>query len=190
MTQAGPSEQPTRPGRPLAPRRRAWLWTACAACLVLSYLVAWSVYSRNHLPDYTRYRQLPPGAVASSSGADIGLVGLMHSQELSVTEGRSPAGAAGAVWVVATLQVVPRSPTAHPTCSVELLGPDGRTWQEATVSAVRPLPTYCAKVTLHPGQPLRVEKIFEVPERYADQIYGVALPGDGGGQPSQVLTPR
>ena len=188
MTQ--PSTDPTTSARPLSRRARAWLWTACAAALVLCYLVLWTVYSMTHLSSFPRYDQLPAGASARQLGADFRLLNLVRTEELTAAEGADPQIAAvGAVWVVATLEVVQRTKEPNFVCSTALLGPGRRAWEPAVLDVSRSASRFCSDDELRVGEPFRFEQVFEVPVKYADALYGVVVVNRGDARPQQVLTP-
>lgn len=174
---------------PLPPRTRAWLWTACAAALVLSYLVGWTVYSTTHLGSYARYVQLASGVPAASPDGNFRLVSLVQTEQVqSELNGPQPS-TAGAVWVVATVDLVPRTTARSPSCTLQLLGPGHRVWDPSSVSGSSAVPSYCDKDRMRAGRPYRFRNIFEVPARDADQIDGVVVVDDTDARPQQVLTP-
>jgi hypothetical protein len=176
-------------GGRLSNRTRAWLWSACAAVLALIYLVLWSLYGMTHLSVFPRFEQRPPGATASLLQADFSLLSLVHSDHLTVQNGEAPALPAGAVWVVATLQVVQHGKDPAFTCYPQLIGPDHRVWERTSLYADRALSSFCSDDDLYLGRPYRFEEIFQVPARYADQLYGVVMLNGLVSTPQQVLTP-
>jgi hypothetical protein len=173
----------------LSVRSRAWLWAGAAALLVLVYLVLWTLYAMTHAADYPRFRQLGPGSSARQHQADFRLVSLVRAPELAADQGDSQLPSSGAVWVVATLEVVRQADDESFGCVTELLGPGGRVWEPATLSVVRSAPRFCSPDELRVGQPFTFEQVYEVPARYADQVYGVVLVNRGDAEPNEVLTP-
>ncbi len=177
--------------RQLSPRTRAWLWTCCAGALVLIYLVLWTLYSMTHLSSFARYEQLPAGVSARQLGADFRLVSLVKTEELMAAEDRGPQfAAANAVWVVATLEVVQQTLEPSFVCSTELLGPAGRAWEPAPMLDVsRSASRFCRDEELRVGEPFQFEQVFEVPARFADELFGVVVVNRADARPQQVLTP-
>ncbi len=173
----------------MSPRRRAWCWSACAAALVGIYLVVWTLYSMTHLSAYPRYVQLPPGAAASSQQAEFRLLSLVQTDELAAESGAGQIAAAHSVWFVAELEVVQRARDPSFGCSTQLLGPDHRAWDTASLDVSRPQSTYCSEEDMQVARPYRFEQVYEVPAQYADQIYGVVLVDHSDARPSDVLTP-
>lgn len=179
----------TEPARRLLPRTRAWLWTTCAALLVLIYLVLWTLYGTTHLSTYARYEQLAPGAAYQQHHADVRLLSLVRTPELAATEGDSQVASPNAVFVVAELEVLPQAKDPDFFCLTELLGPGGRTWDPSSVDAERAKPQLCSDEDLHPGRPFAFEQVYEVPMRYADQLFGVVAVDNTSAKPEVVLTP-
>ncbi|MET0693507.1 MAG: hypothetical protein ABWY56_06225 [Propionibacteriaceae bacterium] len=175
--------------RALTPRRRAWCWTACAALLVLIYLTVWTVYSAAHLGSYPRYVQLDPGVAARQFQADFRLLSLVQTEELTAGSGDPQIAAAGAVWVVAELEVTQRAEDSDFVCSVQLLGPNDRAWEHVTPEVSRPGNIFCSDDDLQVGQPYRFEQVFEVPASDADQLRGVVVVQRRNTDALQVLTP-
>ncbi len=179
----------SRPSAGLSHRNRGWLWTACAAALVGIYLAVWTVYSMTHLSGYPRYEQRPPGASALHLQADFRLLSLIRTEELSAESADSQISAPDTVWVVAELEVVQRAADPFFVCNTQLLGPDHRVWDVATVDVSRSQSKFCADENLKVGQPYGFEQVYEVPQRYANEIYGVVLVNNSNAQPNQVLSP-
>jgi hypothetical protein len=166
------------------------LWLACAAALVLVYLTLWTLYSMTHLSSFGRYEQVPPGAATREGGADFRLLNLVQSEELASTDGEPQLSSSGAVWVVATLEVTQRVKDPNFLCTTELLGPDHRTWEYSTLlDADRSLSQFCHNEELELGEPYRFEQVYEIPARYADQVFGVVVVDPVNSTPQQVLTP-
>lgn len=184
----GVVEAPVPPGPPSAAppgpapsRRRAWLVTAAVALLVLLYLTGWSAYAAVHTGE--RYHQLAPGAPGSRMGAQFRLLSLVRTDRLTDREGGSPQVAdAGAVFVVAELEMVQQQEVEYRSCSdTDLLGPGGRLWEPISTEALRRV-TYCDSADTVIGQPYRFENVYLVPDRYAGAVLGVAL--------TDALTPK
>lgn len=172
---------------PVLSRRRAWLVFAALALLTAIYLAGWSTYAALHTSD--RYEQRPPGALASRGGAEFRLVSLTRSPQLAdSTSGRTQDADPGAVLVVAVVEAVPRVAEPVTLCTVALLGPGGRTWTPDTVRVQRRVP-YCSPDDAREGQPYRFESVFQVPERDADLLRGLALTDRSGAGRSAVLRP-
>lgn len=172
---------------PVLSRRRAWLVFAALALLTAVYLVGWSSYAALHTRD--RYEQRPPGAAASRGGAEFRLVGLTRSDQLADgTSGRTQDADPGAVFVVAVVEAVPRVAEPVTLCTVALLGPGGRIWTPDTVQVQRSVPS-CSPDDAREGQPYRFEAVFQVPERDAGLLRGLALTDRSGVERSAVLRP-
>jgi len=170
-------------------RRRAWCWAGCAGLVVLVYLTVWTVYSSAHLSAFPRYDQLDSGVAARQFGADFRLLSLVQTEELAAETGDPQVAGAGAVWIVATVEVTQRELDPDFVCSLSLLGPDDRSWERATIEVSRPATKFCSEDDLELGRPFRLEQIYEVPVRYADQIRGVAVEQRRDTSPLPVLTP-
>ena len=190
-----PEAQPADPAGPAgpagassaSPRRRAWLQTAVVGLLVLIYLVGWSVYADVHTDE--RYEQRPPGAAGSRGGADFRVLSLVRSERLQDRTGAEPAIApAGATFVVAELEVVRQGDDPTFLCAAELLGPGGRRWTPSGAEVERRV-SYCRTDEIRPGQPYRFESVYTVPDRYADQLLGLALIDSTSTARAPVLTP-
>lgn len=174
----------------LSNRACAWLLATTVALLVCTYLVIWTIYSLTHLSAFPRYEQLPAGASGSMLQAEFRLIHLTQTRELAATGGGAPGMAAqNAVWVIAELEVRQQNKDPGFYCSVSLLGPDKRLWEAETVTVERATPRFCDDDEMRVGERYRFETIFEVPARYADQIYGVVLVDHSAARPHQVLTP-
>ena len=174
----------------LSPRRRSWLWLACAVALVLTYLALWTLYSTTHLSSFGRYEQLTPAASTRQFDADFRLLSLVRTETLEGGDRDPQHASADAVWVVATLEVVRRSKDPNFLCLTELLGPDHRAWERTTLLDVtRRLPMFCDNDEVAVGEPFRFEAIFEIPARDAETLYGVVLVNPVDSTPEQVLTP-
>lgn len=173
----------------LSERSRAWIVTAMALCLVLIFSAIWATYSGAHT--YQRYRQLPPGATATVSGSTFRLVQLRQTETITDGEESHPS-AAGAVWVIAEVELTLAHKDETPNCTLALISEDRRSW-DATSSTFfdRKLPQYCGDYK-HPitvGKPWRFEQVFEVPQRFADRLYGLAAPDPASSAAVEVIRP-
>jgi hypothetical protein len=157
--------------RPL-PLRTA-LATTAVGCLVALYLLWWTSYAGIHFNQ--RFAQQPPGVPAKAGGTSIRVLSMTRSDLLGQPAyGDEPKQAGpGATWVVAELEAVQQPGAPNFYCTLELVGPDRRHWDKKS-SAGRTVPD-CDTDELKSGRPLRFETIFLVPDRFADQIAGVAL---------------
>ncbi|MCW2811665.1 MAG: hypothetical protein JWP61_2123 [Friedmanniella sp.] len=165
--------------------RRSWWATAVAVLLVALYLVWWLTFTRMHLPP-TRFVQRPPGATATSQGAEFRLVSLQQTEQLS--DGDEPvAAAAEAVWVVARFTVTVRAAEAVRSCAVRLVGPEGRTWEKPAAYLSRETPD-CVPRDAAVGAVFPVETFFEVPRADVAGLRGVAVTRYDAGTES-VLVP-
>ena len=166
---------------------RAALGTTSVVCLVVLYLLWWTTYADIHFNE--RFAQRPPGAAGQVGGTSIRLLSITHSKLLAdQTNGGVPEQASpGTTWVVAQLEAVhpPGAPDFY--CTIELLGPDGRLWDKQFKFA-RTTPA-CNSDDLKSGRPVRFETIFLVPERFRDQIAGVALMDPSVADRVPVITP-
>lgn len=174
----------------LVPRRRAWLRAGCVILAVLTYLNIWSVVAIQGLTDYGRYRQLEPGRPAQAMGAEFRLVSLVQTTELmdSITDRAMPP-AIDAVWVVARVDVVRRDPGQSLYCNFQVLGPDRRLWSETSTYVSRELQRRCTMESMDIGRAYPLEVVFEIPERYVDQLAGVVVEDSAVRGARQVLVP-
>lgn len=180
---------PSDPGVVSEQRRRRWLTAALAGLLVVLYLVAWVTYTRLHLAPQ-QYEPLPPGAVASKLGADFALVGLTQTTVLAGKYDNTATASAGAVWIVARLDVTRRAPAENFNCQLILVGSDGRSWEPATLLSVSRDLERCPPDDAPFGQTTRVETFFEVPVVDADRIVGVAVPQNDSSRNPVLTLPR
>ena len=157
--------------------------------LVAVYLLIWTRYAVNGLIARNSFDVLPPGATAARSGADFRLLELREQAELEGgVDGPEPA-AAGAVWIVAELEVVRHTPDEDFLCTTWLASSAGREWDAEWLVTGRDLPTGCGDADVELGKPYRFEQIYQVPRRDATQIVGVVINDIGtGGAPKPVLT--
>lgn len=173
-------------------RRRAWLLAACAALAAATYLTIWFGYATSGLVSSARLEPVPAGATVASLDADFRLLSLRRSRELTSTSSSGNAYAvAGAVFVVAELEVTPRRLEESLLCSAELVGPEGRRWEPGAGGFVlRVLPGYCDTAEMQVGRPYRMEQIYQVPSAMADQLAGVLLLADRERTPRLLRPPR
>lgn len=176
--------------RPLDQRQRGWLLLGGILALVLSYLAWWTTYSYTHLSANPQFTQLAPGASAEREDGAFRLDRLVQSETLAdQTGGQAEIAAAGSVWVIAELTVIPAKSASFISCEVTLVGPDQRQWTAESAPVSRTNPRYCADDAVVAGQPLRLEALFVVPSRYVDQLVGVAVPDPTTSDPARVLRP-
>lgn len=168
-------------------RSRSALIVTSMVALVGLYLVWWSTYAALHL-DPPQFDQLPSGQSARDAGADFQLISLRRSENaVSVYDDVSTAPV-DAVWVVAELTVTKREVSSDLYCSLTLVGADRRTWEKDTLFVPsRELPR-CLDDDALIGSSTTIEAAFVVSAADADQLVGVALPGEPG-KPRPVLTP-
>lgn len=170
-------------------RTRALLVLVIVASICLSYLAGWMYWAQTHV--VTRYEQLPPGASATEEGIDYRVISLTRSYSLGTSEeGEEPPTAKpNSVYVVAEIEVVitDAADPDYPVCVVQLVGPDDRTWEYDLLEApTRELPGSCSDVARN--QPQTIEQIFVVPEKFADQLAGLAVTAYTGA-PEKVIRP-
>ena len=176
--------------RRLDKRQRDWVLAVGILALVLSYLTWWTTYSYTHLSANSQFMQLEPGAIAERGDGAFRLDRLVQSETLAdQTGGQAEIAAAGSVWVIAELTVVPAKSGSFLSCEVSLVGPDQRRWTSDSPPVSRTNPRYCPDDKALAGQPLRFEALFAVPSRYVDQIVGVAVPDPTTSDPTPVLRP-
>jgi hypothetical protein len=174
---------------PLAERRRSWVVVGMAVCLVTIFTAIWVTYAKAHTVD--RYEQLPPGASTTQSGASMKVVSLQQTDVVTDGDEIHPA-AANAVWVVVTMEAtLPKGKKKLAGCQLELLSDGGRVWSDPELFFSRKLPQYCGDDDdpPKPGVPWRFEQIFEIPQRFADHLYGVVVPDNSSAEPNKVLRP-
>lgn len=173
----------------LSERSRSWIVAGMAFCLVLVFLAIWVTYAAAHT--HERYEQLAPGATTTVSGTTFRLMRLRQTEVITDGEKNNPS-AAGTVWVIAELEIVVARKKSTPNCSVELVSDGGRTWGTTDESFFnRKLPQYCGDYD-HPitvGKPWRLEQVFAVPQRFADRLYGLAVPDPASAGVVKVIRP-
>jgi hypothetical protein len=171
-------------------RHRAWIRAGCVALATLIYLCWWTSYAVNGLSAYGRFDQLDPGEVAVVKGAEFHLTSLVQTDALtnSIT-GDRVAPAPNIVWLVADIEVTRRSDPDYFYCSFEVLGPDRRTWEDDSLGVSREIENSCDKDSAPIGHTVAVEAVFQIPERYVDQLAGVGVIDDGSRTPEPVMVP-
>ncbi len=165
--------------------------TTSVVCLVLLYIIWWTSYVETHVDE--RFAQQPPGAAgqAGAGGTTLRLLSLT-SAPLLADQGSGPdpepsPARPGTVWVVAVLEGVQAPGAEEYFCTFELLGPEGRRW-ERTDQYDRATPS-CSSELFAPGTPVRFEATFEVPERFAGELHGIALLDPTTADRVPVITP-
>jgi len=173
------------PGR--RPALRAWLHLAIAMVLVGCYLSWWSTYSQLHL-DPNEYEQLPAGQAATKLGAEFTLVSLEQSTQLVDQFDKVNPADPNAVWVLAKLEVTPRSIEENFNCSVPLVGTTGRVWEAVSLGPSREAER-CTPDDAKIGQTYPIEILYQVADLDAGRIAGIELSQFKAGR-DPVLTPR
>ncbi len=188
---ATPIDAIGQPGPPqLRPdRARRWYQVAMTVLLVGIYLAWWLTYAHVHLPPL-RYDQRPPGAVLTTRGADFTLVSLTQSTELAETNGERRPAPAGAVWVVARLEVTQRSLQPNFGCVVVLVGNDRRNWEMPTGLLLQRSTERCLPDAAVLGQTSPIEAVFQVPVTDVDRLTGVGVPQYNAGRDPLLTPPR
>lgn len=174
---------------PRTARGRNWLLLACAATLVLIYLVIWTTFSLSRTVD--RFEQLPPGEAAVAGPTQFRVVSLQQSTEIAAEGTSEPAIApAGSTYVVAEVEVLQTAADPDFICALTLVGKDHRQWETASGVYLgdREPPSYCTSGDVVVGTPYRYLSIYEIPTAMADEIYGLAL-NSYGGKPFTVISP-
>jgi len=173
-----------RPGRSDGVRR--WCNLAIAASLVGLYLVWWITYARLHLPP-ERFDQLPPGATATSRGAEFILLSLTQTTSLADRYDDPKPAPADAVWVVARMEVTQRTAGERVNCAVVLVAEERR-WEPISDFSVSRPTSSCVPADAVLGQTYPIEVVFTVPVSDVDHIVGVGVSQfDSGRDP--LLTP-
>ena len=166
---------------------RTVLITTTVGCLVLLYVLWWTTYAGIHFNQ--RFVQRPPGEAGRIGGTSIRLLSLTSSPLLADQKYAGPPDPAepGAVWVVAVLEASQEAGAPEFLCTVELVGPDGRQWDDdGQVSRTLP---HCTSDLVRPGPPVRFETVFLVPERFVGQLDGIALLDPSVPDRADVITP-
>ncbi|GAA3703301.1 hypothetical protein GCM10022204_20700 [Microlunatus aurantiacus] len=171
-------------------RRRAWLRAACVLVAVAVYLNVWTTYALYGLTEYGRYTQQQPGASTTAMGAEFRLVSLVQTTELvnSVTE-EVASPSVNAVWVVARVDVVRRTEDPNLLCVLEILGPGRRVWEPNRDYVSRDGNSTCTLAEMPLGSTWPLEIVFQVPEKYAGELAGVAVNDPVSRSARPVLVP-
>lgn len=159
-----------------------------ALCLVLIFTAVWVTYAGTHT--YERYQQLAPGASTTVDESTFRLVSLRRTEVVTDGEETHPS-AAGAIWVVAEVEVTIPHKMDTVGCSLVLVSDDRRTWESQTSFFDRKLPQYCGDYDhpITPKKPWRFEQVYEIPARFSNRIYGLAAPDASSAAPTKVLRP-
>jgi hypothetical protein len=167
---------------------RTTLFVTAVAAMVLVYLLWWTTYAEIHIEG--RYTQRPAGATGKVGGTSIRLLSLTRSPLLADQKSGGPPDKAspGTTWVVADLEGLQRPGAPKLLCTFELIGPAGRAWENQGFLFDRSMPS-CTLSEFPPGTPVRFEEVFLVPERFADQLVGVALVDHSVARRTPVVVP-
>lgn len=183
MTELLPPGPP--PGRRSA--LRSWLHLAIAMVLVGCYLSWWLTYSRLHLAP-NEYEQLPAGQAATKLGAEFTLISLEQTTQLLDQFDKLNPADANAVWVLAKLEVTPRTIEENFNCLVPLVAANGRVWDPVSLGPSREQET-CTPDDAQIGRTYPIEILYQVPDADVGQIAGIELSQFKAGR-DPVLTPR
>lgn len=188
MTAMARPPQPIRPALAdrLSDRARSWIMAGMAFACVLMYLSIWMTYAGSHT--YSRYQQLPAGTTTTVDGITYKLIKLTRTDVIVDGQQTKPAQA-GAVYVIAELEIT--TDKKDPACSVKLVADGKRTWDSNADFFDRRLPQYCGDYDhpVTPGRAWRFEQIYLIPQKFADRLYGIAVPDNSSPAPNKVLTP-
>ena len=184
-------QAPTQESRPalwtrLSKRNQSWLLAVCAFFLVGIYLSVWSVYAATHLED--RYEQLPAGDGARSADLQLRVLSMKTSETIGTTEGEPEIALANSTFVFAEIELVASVKEDYYLCSLQLVGPDKRTWGPYGYYSERALPNLCNSDDVKLGEPYLYEAIYQVPTRYVGNLYGLAIEPYTG-EPQMVISP-
>lgn len=151
---------------------RSWLVLLLTLGLAVGYALAWSTYVK--LNTDLLYHQQPPGATAEWDGVTFRVLDV-HTEE-KVDAGFDETGIAleGSSWVTVVLEVSGETADVMGRCQLQLLGPDGRTWEPEWLAD--DLPRRCDQDT-GPG-PTPIHLTYQVPDKYLDQLPGVVVPSN------------
>lgn len=168
-------------------RTQHWLVVLCALLAVGIYWTVWADYTKLHT--VTRYVAAAPGAPAVGHGQTLRVLSLTRTTTLISDDSKADPQVAspGGEYVLAELEVTVDQDTAYPDCSPLLVGPDHRVWEKSTPENLSRDRVLCSDFKA--GVPTRVEAIYEVPSRYADHLYGLAMVDPAVTDPAVVLTP-
>ena len=167
-------------------RGRSWLMAGIAFGCVGIYLCIWMTYAGIHT--YSRYQQLPPGAVSTVDGVSYKVLKLTRT-DVIVNGDETRASHAGATYVIAELEITTKK--KDPACTIQLVADGKRTWESEADFFDRRLPQYCGDYDhpVTPGKPWRLEQIYLMPSKFADRLYGVAVADASSPAPIKVMTP-
>ena len=169
-------------------RLRRVLFLTVSATLVLIYVVWWATYASTHQGE--RFTQLPPGRPAESADATITLLSLVQAPELVDAKGGDPVSTdPGAVWVVAGVEITKHRAGDQFLCGFAAIGPERRIWEGSSPYVERAV-NNCDEDEMVVGQPYPFEAIFMVPQRYADQLAGIAPIDHSTAKRASILVPR
>ena len=155
-------------------RLRGWLAAAVTVLLAVLFLVAWTTWTRLHLPP-SRYTQLPPGATAVQHGVEFRLLALRSTTSLTDQYGGPTSAPSGSVWVVADLEAVPGT-SEQPLCALLLVDDHRRSWERPFATQ---LPSRkqedCVPDDATTGRPYRIQRLYLVPEDAVGHLVGLAV---------------
>lgn len=191
---AQPAADQAVPGRrPLTSRGRSWLLFLAAMCLVLTYVVIWTMYADTHQTD--RFIQRPPGepSQVTVNHAQYRVHSMIKTERIeNADDPEDPAVAeAGTIFVLAEVEVVQLAEDDLFFCQAELAVSGVRRIADSAPYNIddKKLPTSCDKDEFGINEPYRFLAIFRVPTRFADEIYGIAVYYTDYGAPYQVIRP-
>ena len=171
-------------------RLRVWAVAVIVVLLVLVWQVVDVTYLSAHEPPH-RYAPLAPGQVARSRTADFRLLSLSQTARWGRDDDGQPASPdAGAVWVVAQLEVTPRVHEDYLLCLFTVVSTDARSWESVDHGGPIADGESCAPDPEHVelGTTYRFRQGFQVPAGEAERIAGLAMPSFSG-RAYQVLRP-
>lgn len=182
MTPTSQAHAPTPLAPAPTPQAHAWrLRWILALLLVLGlatgYGVVWASYVKLHTVDI--HHQQAPGAPGEWKGVTFRVLSIETQSFVDRAPVQAPdqergVPAPGAIWVTATVEVSGVTDTVIGGCQLELLGPDGRTWQP--VSVHDDLVRRCDSET--GPAPTTLTLTYLVPEQWVDQLYGLIVQAD------------
>jgi hypothetical protein len=167
-------------------RTRAWMITIVAACCVGIFASIWAVYASTHLN--TRYVQAEPGAAATVQDITYRVHDIRQTDVIIDGDEQVPA-LANTTWVVVDLELMVPRKLEVIGCSLPLVAVGKRTWDSQTFYSRDAIPTWCDSEDVTPGRPYGFQLIYQVPLKYADQVYGVGVEDMTSPVPVTVLTP-
>lgn len=152
---------------------RTWLVLLLMLGLAVGYSLSWSTFVR--LNTELIYHQQPSGAAVEWDGVTFRVTEIHRQARLDEGYDGDGLPTEGSSWVTAVLEVSgPNTAQVLGRCRLDLLGPDGRTWEQ--VWSADDLPRSCDEET-GPG-PALIHLTFEVPDQYVDQLYGLVVPSN------------